>query len=417
MMTTGTTGREYGHLQRHVSLGVPDGRRGEEAESSSRLVAAPSSRSVLVADDDADVRAALRAALVQEGYRVTLASSGEEAVAAFEKERPVCVLLDVRFPDVDGFAVCERIRRSRLGAETAVVFVTGLRDVATFDRALAVGADDFLTKPLANDDLRACVEAARRLQHLRHRHPRQYWLLKQRQQDLLRAQLERERLTAFLVHDLKNPVASIDLHAQYALRRGDLPSDVRETLTHVRAEAHQLNRMILDMLDVSRARAGRLVARRAPVDLGALVSAVAQDLAMIARARSVEIATCADVGSIHADADLVYRTLVNLVENAIGHTPRGTTVRVTAQRRGDVVELRVADAGGGVPEHMLERIFEGFVQGADVGAARGVGHRGLGLAFCRHAVDAHGGEIWVESSGRGAVFCLTLPAGEPRPQD
>src|SRR5262245_41103805 len=91
---------------------------------------------ILVVDDNETNRSLAKATLEEEGYAVVVASSGAEGVAAFAADRPHCVLLDVRMPDVDGFAVCTQLRALPGGAETAILFLTALRDVDTFDRAL-----------------------------------------------------------------------------------------------------------------------------------------------------------------------------------------------------------------------------------------------------------------------------------------
>ena len=110
-----------------------------------------------------------------------------------------------------------------------------------------------------------------------------------------------------------------------------------------------------------------------------------------------------------ADADLIRRIIENLLDNAIRHAPENTEVRVVAMRREGAVEISVADAGPGISPETREKIFERFVQ-VESGSlvATGTG-RGLGLAFCKIAVEAHGGSIWVEDGRPGSVFCMRLP--------
>jgi DNA-binding response OmpR family regulator len=122
---------------------------------------------MLIVDDNAANRALAQQTLEDEGYRVVLASGGEEALALFAKDPADCVLLDVRMPGLDGFAVCERIRAQAEGAETPVVFLTELRDVDTFDHALRSGGDDFLTKPVRLTELVIRVQSALKLRQLR----------------------------------------------------------------------------------------------------------------------------------------------------------------------------------------------------------------------------------------------------------
>ncbi len=364
---------------------------------------------VLVVDDNEANRSLARSTLEDEGYRVIVARSGREAIAAFEQEQPDCVLLDVRMPEMDGFAVCERIRALPGGLETPVLFLTALRDVDTFDRALRAGGDDFLTKPVRPTELLVRVTTALKLRRMRAELREHYDLLKHQRDDLLRVQLQKERLMAFVVHDLKNPVHSMDLNAQLLLREAGLSDSARESAEHIRIGARQLNRMILNLLDLSKADEGKLAPKLSEIDLRALVQGVVAELAITASSRKVALSVSIEKHTLWADEDLLYRTVSNLVENAVRHAPRGTAVTIHATHGRGGTELRIADAGSGVPPELREQIFEPFVQ---IEKGNELGGRGLGLTFCRLAVEAQGGRIWVEDAVPGAVFCVRLPDGD-----
>ena len=363
---------------------------------------------VLVVDDNEANRSLARSTLEDEGYRVVLANGGAEGVAAFEREAPDCVLLDVRMPEVDGFEACRRIRALG-GMHTPVLFLTAQRDVDTFDQAIRSGGDDFLTKPFRPTDLVVRVQTALKLQRMGAELRQYYDLLKNQRDELLRLQFQKERLMAFVVHDLKNPVSAMDLNAQILLRDARLPDSARELATRIRAEATQLNRMILNLLDLSKADEGRLEAKVSSVDVRATVASVFDELRAEAQSREVSLRSDVRVEHLNADPDLLRRLLANLVENAIRHAPGETAVAVTASQGDKDVELRVADAGGGVPVEMRERVFDPFVQVESGDRSRSRGGRGLGLAFCKSAVVAHGGRIWIEDAAPGAVFCVRLP--------
>jgi two-component system, sensor histidine kinase and response regulator len=368
----------------------------------------PATSAILVVDDNEPNRALARATLEDEGYRVVLAENGVEGVAAFERERPDCVLLDVRMPDLDGFDVCARIRALPGGDDVPVVFVTALRDVDAFDQALHSGGDDFLTKPVRPTELLLRVQAALKLRKLRAERHGLYEILRQQRDDLMRASLYKERLTAFLVHDLKNPVNGMMLNAQLILRDAGASAVSRESATSILGEARTLVRMIMNLLDISKGDEGRLVVVRAPVNLEALAGEVIEALAARAADAGVGLVAAIEAPGVEADAELLRRVLENLVENAIRHAPSGTAVRVSALVVEGEVQLRVADTGRGVPPELRERIFERFVQ-ADTSPASSRAGRGLGLAFCKLAAEAHGGRVWVEDGSPGAVFCVSLP--------
>jgi two-component system, sensor histidine kinase and response regulator len=369
----------------------------------------PPPSKVLVVDDNAQNRALAEATLTEEGYEVILASGGQEGLALFEREQPDCVLLDVRMPDLDGFAVCTRIRALPEGAHTPVVFLTALRDVDTFDRALRAGGDDFLTKPVRPTELIVRVQAALKLKRMSAELREHYDLVRAQRDDLMRLTLQKERLTAFVVHDLKNPVASMDLHAQVLLADRELPQRARDAALQIRNDARGLLRLILNLLDISKSEEGKLELKPMTVDLVLLAREIVEAAEVKARAAGVTLEHAIDARTVRADADLLRRVLENLVDNALRHTPRGGTVRLTSHATEAHTELRIADTGPGIAPEMRERIFDPFVQldGDHRGTARA--GRGLGLTFCRLAVEAHGGRISVEDAQPGSVFIVSLP--------
>ena len=365
---------------------------------------------ILVVDDNAQNRALAQATLEDEGYDVILAETGEDGVRAVQSERPDCVLLDVRMPGTDGFAVCTRIRALPEGSDTPVVFLTALRDVDTFDRALRAGGDDFLTKPVRPTELVLRVQAALRLRRMNADLREHYELVRRQRDDLMRLQLEKERLSAFVVHDLKNPVNTLDLHAQLLLRNPALPESARDSVQHIREEARSLLRLILNLLDISKSEQSRLTPRLSTVDLEALTRDIVEAFALRAHSSQLRLERQVEVSHVQADPDLLRRVLENLMDNAIRHAPAPSTVRLSVAEEGGATVIRVADQGRGIAPESRERVFEAFVQGSTEDALAARTSRGLGLAFCRLAVEAHGGTISVEDGKPGAVFCVRLPS-------
>ncbi len=360
---------------------------------------------VLVVDDNADNRALAEATLDDEGYTVVLAKDGAEAIAAFERARPDCILLDVQMPGMDGVTACGRIRALPGGEDVAIVFVTAQRDVETFDRALAAGGDDFLTKPVRPADLIVRVQAALRLRKLAGERSELYAEVVRQRADLQRLQLQKEQLAGFLVHDLKNPVGAIELQAQRILRDPAATDRTRSAGNAIRDDARALLRMILNLLDLSKADEGRLVPARTQLEPAAFVGAIVDEMRARATASSIELAIDVRAETLAADPDLLHRVLAHLIDNAIRHAPESSTITVRATRAEAATELRVCDQGAGVPAEQRAVVFDRF-------ETRGTSHnRGLGLAFCKLAVEAHGGTIWIEDAAPGAVFCMRFPDG------
>ena len=216
---------------------------------------------------------------------------------------------------------------------------------------------------------------------------------------------------AFVVHDLKNPVYAMDLVAQLLAGEESLTHTARDWVRSIRSHARQLDRMIMNLLDLAKADEGRLTARKTPLDLGTMLAAVAFELEPISRNRNTTVDIVSTVDHLSADEDLLHRMLANLIENALRHAPQDSTVSVRAAAEGSSIEIRVADDGPGVPRGLRTRIFDPFIQveTGDLTLTR-VG-RGLGLAFCKEAALAHGGSIWVDEPAYeiGSVFCVRLP--------
>lgn len=374
------------------------------------MVGSPESGSrVLVVDDNEQNRALAKAALEQEDYTVVLAKSGQEALECFVAEPPDCVLLDVRMPGMDGPETCRRLRELPGGRTVPVVFLTALRDVDTFEAALAAGGDDFLTKPVQPTELVLRVQAALRMRQLDATNRENFELIRKQRDDLMRLQLQKERLMAFVVHDLKNPVSTIDLLAQVLRRDKSLNAAARETADAIRLEVGALMRLILNLLDISKAEEGALSVSSARFDLGALTASLLDVIRVRATAKEISLTSAIEPLEVVADQDLLRRVFENLLDNALRYSPKGSAVTLDVRIHAEEVEIRIADQGKGIPAEMRESIFERFVQLEHKDRAAPRTGRGLGLTFCRLAIEAHGGRIYVEDGEPGAVFCIRLP--------
>ena len=249
--------------------------------------------------------------------------------------------------------------------------------------------------------------AALKLRRLAAERSELFTQLKQQRDDLQRLQLQKEQLVAYVVHDLKNPVNAIGLLADLLTRDRDGSPRSRRAGERIRDETRALLRMITTMLDLAKADAGQLAPARAQVDLEALTAAAVDALDVRAQAVGVRLVRDVAAGEVHADPELLRRVLENLIDNAIRHAPEDTEVVLSARPTDRGVELRVRDHGAGVAPERRAQIFERFVSAGEGGRA----NRGLGLAFCKLVVEAHGGRIWIEDAGPGAAFCLTVTHG------
>ncbi|MCU1354531.1 MAG: kdpD [Acidimicrobiales bacterium] len=216
---------------------------------------------------------------------------------------------------------------------------------------------------------------------------------------------QRAALLRSVSHDLRTPLATI--RAVSSDLRSDTPYDDAtrdELLGLVSDEAERLDRLVSNLLSMSRIEAGVLTPDRQAVDLPELIAATVNRLDRLLLDKRVEVAVPADLPLVDADYTQLDQVITNLLENAVRHSVRRSTVRVGARAATDRVEVWVQDEGQGVPTPDRSRIFEPF--------RRGYGSRssGIGLAICKAVVEAHGGTIDVSDAvGGGARFTFTVP--------
>lgn len=225
----------------------------------------------------------------------------------------------------------------------------------------------------------------------------------------------REQLLATVSHDLRNPLGSILLDVTSILDlygEESLPSGVSERLERVARAVEGSDRMIQDLLDVSRIESGGLPIRPLPLAVpGLLQDAVGAQRALAEKCNLDLVVSCsADCPRVAGDAARLQQVFTNLLGNALRLTPAGGEVRLQAQSDGGWVRFAVADTGPGIPPEDLPHIFKPYWQGS--GGRRGGG--GLGLAIVRGIIEAHGGRVWAEKRAAGGarfVFTLRCAAG------
>ncbi len=369
---------------------------------------------ILVVDDNVQNRILADALLSEAGYTVALAEDGEAALRAFESRPIDLVLLDVVMPGLDGFATCKRMRQLPAGPDLPIVFLTSLSDLGTHKQALDAGADDFLTKPIQRTELLLRVGSLLRIRRLSQAQQESYRLIREQRDRLAEVERQREATTALIVHDMKNPLAAILANADYLSTASNLDADQVECMQDIVGASRRMNRMVMNLLDISRSEDGGLQPRIQDVDVVHLCNDVRHELGkrLEEKQQGFVVTHRQQPVVLPGDPEMLSRLLMNLVENAMKYSPTSGVIELLSMRDevDDSFRLCVRDQGQGVPLEHRERIFEKFVR-LDNDAETARKSRGLGLASCRVAAEAHGGTIWVEDNyPRGAAFWVKLPA-------
>ena len=353
------------------------------------------------------------------GFRAVAAYDGPAALSVCAERHPDLCILDVSMPAGDlgvddrstGFEVCRRIKRDPRTARIPVIFVTALNDTTDRVKAIEAGGDDFLTKPHNRLVLGARVRSLLKLK-----------AATDALEESLRKQKELEKvrddLMKMIVHDLKSPLTSV-IGAMEMLIDGDfgpLGDDQRRALQDTEKRAQDLLGLIEDLLEVARLEESRLALHLEPLAPGTLLDEVAREWELRVqqeRARLV-LEVAKDTRTVDADQALIKRVFSNLIQNALTHSARAVTVTLGARNDSSGTLFTVADDGVGIPPEYHDIIFRKFEQVKTPHIPR-VRSSGLGLAFCKLVVEAHGGRIWVKSGPerQGSAFHFWLPEHPP----
>jgi two-component system sensor histidine kinase/response regulator len=353
------------------------------------------------------------------GFRAIAAHDGPSALQTCFEQKPDLCILDVSMPAGDlgvddrstGFEVCRRIKRDSRTARIPVIFVTALNDTTDRVKAIEAGGDDFLTKPHNRLVLGARVRSLLKLKAATD-------ALEESLRKLKELEKVRDDLMKMIVHDLKSPLTSI-IGAMEMLIDGDfgtLTPEQRGALGDAELRAEDLLALIEDLLEVARLEETQMALNLSPTAPGALLTEVRHEweVRALQEGAKIGVEVADDAPIIQADQALVKRVFGNLLQNSLTHSARAVTVSLGARKENDGTLFTVADDGVGIPVEYHDIIFRKFEQVKTLHIPR-VRSSGLGLAFCKLVVEAHGGRIWVKSGGDmvGSAFHFWLPEHPP----
>lgn len=368
---------------------------------------------VLIAEDDPTVRLVVAAALEADGLYVEQAEDGQQAIEAFERERPDLMVVDLNMPRVDGYELCARLRERCEESTIGVMILTGVEDFESIDRAYEVGATDFMTKPV-NPHI-----FVRRVRYMLHA-GRAFRRMREAREAAIAASEARVNFVARMSHEMRTPLTAILGFVGIARDEHSSASDLREALDAIHRNAGQLYGLVDDVLGFSQVEGGQLQLQARECRPSEIVSSVVESNIAQATAKglALEHTLAPDTPQVLvSDAMRIIQILSNLVTNAIKFTDDGG-VRVEARAlegSGGGVEFTVSDTGIGIEEADQSRVFEAFEQ-ADNSMARAYQGVGLGLAIVKQLTEMLGGEIALESRpGAGSRFTVRLPGLETSP--
>ncbi len=371
-----------------------------------------SNANILIVDDTPANLHILTDIIKSSGHKARPTPSGALALQAALMEAPDLVLLDVRMPGMDGYEVCRRLKEQPSLQDVPVIFLSALTDHGAKLEAFRAGGVDYITKPFQVEEVKARVGAHLRLRRLQTALQSSNDELSRALSDLRELEGLRDGLFHMLVHDMRSPLSALALALEiiHDDHEATMPQEDLSLIAQARGSVQSLIGMVSSVLDVSRMESGRMPVRKEDCDLGEIAREAVGQLSLLRGDRTTAVNVEGPSLRAPVDRDLTLRVLQNLVGNAIKFTAeRGGEITIDVRRSDGAARVSVIDNGEGIaPEHQ-QIIFEKFGQVVSSREGR-KNSTGLGLTFCRLAVEAQGGKIGVHSAlGRGSVFWFELP--------
>jgi len=362
---------------------------------------------ILIIDDVPANLKVLGDILKGEGYKVRPVPNGAMALQVALKEKPDLILLDIMMPDMDGFEVCRRLKETESLKDIPVIFISALNDTKDIVKALQSGGVDFITKPFQADEISARVSTHLKLHH-------QSIMLVEQSKELQQLNASKDKFFSIIAHDLRGPLGGfMGLSEMIADESQPItPDEKKEMIRALSRSSRNIFNLLENLLEWSQMQNGKTAFVPRETSLSQLVSEGIKILADSGRNKNISIIT--DIAAdqmVHADANMFQSVVRNLVSNAIKYTPKGGSVKITADlTENNTSVITVKDTGIGMKSEMVANLFKLNVNNSRPGT-EGEHSTGLGLLLCKEFVERHGGELWVESEeGKGALFCFTIPA-------
>ena len=355
---------------------------------------------ILIIDDDRALQESCRQVFAGKDYRVESAFDGISGLEMHSDLQPDLVLVDLCMPGLGGLEVLRKLKSQ--DPDYIAIVITGYGTITSAVEAMKRGAYDFLPKPFTPNQLRFIVR--RGLERRRS--------IKETARLRREKQLMRDNFVSMVSHELRAPLAAVQQRLMLVTGgyAGEISEATRTSILGTQKRIKGLISLIGDWLNLSRIEAGEVVGPEDPVDLEAVMAAIAETLSPLALERNITLKIDApdSLRPVLGNRDALEMLFTNLVHNAIKYNRRGGSILIGLAEEDDSIVVTVEDTGVGIPRDQLALIFEQFYRVKEEGRTDG---SGLGLSIARKIAELHAGSIAVKSEvGKGTVFTVRIPA-------
>ena len=370
---------------------------------------------ILIIDDEQDLREMLSFSLMQEGYTTLTAENGMIGVEIAKKENVDVIISDIKMPVMDGITLLGIVKEIKPQIE--VIMATGFGTMETAIESLRKGAFDFIHKPYHMDELIALVGKAIETKKLKSQ------VISLQHMDKLK-----DEFLSIVSHELKSPLAAISGAIQLLMDDEGVTDESllktnseesRKLLNLISRNAEKIRKLIDNLLDFAKMESGFWELKIENLKMKDIVNEESITVKPFAKLKNIEIVTGVSLSGktydhenllFKGDMDQVVRVIINLITNGIKYTPENGKVCIWAEKSGNNLMVAVEDNGKGIAKENLQKVFDKFYR-VDQHLKKLEAGFGLGLAICTKIVGLHKGKLWAESDGigKGSRFIFTLP--------
>ncbi len=367
---------------------------------------------VLIVDDDKENVDLIAYFLKPQNYQIITAHDGVEALRLVESENPDIILLDIKLPKMDGFQVCERIKKNHYSRFIPIIMITALKDLKSKIQSLEAGADDFISKPFENIELLTRVKSLLRIKKYHDELERKNKELEEKNKALMRMDQFKEELNHLIVHDMKNPIFVIQGNLQMlTMGMDDSMAHLKKYVSRIDRSTQNLLRMVMNLIDITKIESGSMSLKLELASLNDVLEKSIQKLKDFPEfsGKQFNIKLADQIPYTKIDISVMERVFDNLLGFAIANVPSDGRVDVETFKTETSIGASVHDYGQQIPLKYGDNVFNKFRQVEIKKEGYRVG-RGLGLTFCNLAIEAHGGKMYLdESNNIGNRIVVELP--------
>ncbi|MBN2426515.1 MAG: response regulator [Calditrichaceae bacterium] len=368
---------------------------------------------VLIVEDNKENLDLIRYFLKSQNYILYASFDGEEALKQVAEIQPDIILLDIMLPKIDGFQVCEELKKNPETRFIPIIMITALKELKDKIRSLEAGADDFISKPFENIELLTRVKSLLRVKKYHDELKHTNNALKEKNDILVWMDQYKEDLTHLIVHDMKNPLFVIQGNLQMMTMGMDTDRSemLRKYIDRIERSANNLLRMVTNLIDISKIEAGTM---KLNLELGDLNSIIERSYKRFTdlpenETKAIRLNLDSKIRPFKFDTSVIERVVDSLISFAYSNVNNDGNIEIETSLNDESVILSIADDGVQLPVEYGSQLFDKFHQ-VEI---KNEGHRvlrGLGLTFCKLAINAHNGNISIDKDyKKGNKFVVLLP--------